>query len=171
MSLVGKRALITGAGRGIGAACAVRLAEAGVWCACADKDDPQETVAAITADDGKAVSIACDVSSEPSVNALFAGLKSQVGRIDILVHCAGIIHEKPLLETTAEEFDQVIDVNLPWYVSGRARDHAHDARAWGAHDLHGLGSELLGPRNFLALCRVEARRAGACSLVGQGVRT
>ena len=112
MSLIGKRALITGASRGIGAACALKLAQAGTWCACADLSDANETVARIEAEHGKAMGMICDVSDEASVMGLAADLKRKIGRIDLLVHCAGIIHEKALLETSAADFDRVININL-----------------------------------------------------------
>ena len=111
-SLVGKRALVTGAGRGIGEACAMALAEAGTWVACADIDTPEQTADAIGGSGQKAVAFQCDVADERSVVELFDGLKRQIGSLDVLVHCAGVMHERPLLETEAHEFARVIDVNL-----------------------------------------------------------
>jgi 3-oxoacyl-[acyl-carrier protein] reductase len=106
------RVLVTGAGRGIGAACARAFARAGAKVACADIDPPEHTVSTIADAGGKAAGHSCDVADEPAVLALFERLASDMGGLDGVVHCAGIIHERPLLETSVAEFDQVIAVNL-----------------------------------------------------------
>ncbi len=111
-SLVGKRALVTGSAGGIGNACALALAEAGTWVACADIDKPSHTVQSIHELGQKGSGLECNVADERSVLDLFGEVKRQVGSLDILVHCAGVMHEKPLLETETAEFEHVIDVNL-----------------------------------------------------------
>jgi len=112
--LQGKHALVTGAHRGIGAACAAVLAEAGARVACADIRMPDETVARIQASDPKRghFGVMVDVSDQASVDGLYEALRQNMGGLDILVHCAGVIHEKPLLETPTEDFDRVIGINL-----------------------------------------------------------
>ncbi|MDQ7247002.1 SDR family NAD(P)-dependent oxidoreductase [Dongia sedimenti] len=107
-ALAGKTALVTGAHRGIGAACALALAEQGAQLILADRLDCSETAAAIPG----ALAYDLDVADEGSVLALFDVAKRMAKRLDILVHCAGIIQEKPLLETSAADFDAVIAVNL-----------------------------------------------------------
>jgi 3-oxoacyl-[acyl-carrier protein] reductase len=106
--------LVTGAYRGIGAACALALAEAGARVACADIRKPDETLAALRPrGNGSAhAALVCDVSDERSVDALFEDLRRRFGGLDVLVHCAGVIHEAPLLETDTAAFDRVIGINL-----------------------------------------------------------
>jgi len=110
--LTGKRALVTGASRGIGAACARALAECGAWVACVDLRPVEDTVDAIENGIGRAAGYRCDVADEASVCDAISRVRHDAGRIDVVVHCAGIMHEKPLLQTSMEEFDKVMAVNL-----------------------------------------------------------
>ena len=110
--LLGKKALVTGANSGIGAACAKALAEEGVWVICADINEPLDTVLYIKKNGGNASSIVTDVSDESSVKKLFETIKNTISNINILVHCAGIIHEAPLLKTLCKDFDKVMSINL-----------------------------------------------------------
>lgn len=107
------RVLITGAYRGIGAACALAFARQGARVALVDIRLPQDTAAAAeVAGAAKVVSLTCDVSDAVSVAALGLAIDAAFGGLDVLVHCAGIIHEAPLLETPVADFDRVIGVNL-----------------------------------------------------------
>jgi len=107
------RVLITGAYRGIGAACALAFARQGARVALADIHLPHDTAAAAQAAGAAEVaSMACDVSDEQSVAALGQSIDNAFGGLDVLVHCAGIIHEAPLLQTPIADFDRVIGVNL-----------------------------------------------------------
>lgn len=107
------RVLITGAYRGIGAACALAYAGTGARLVLADIRDPAETAAAArAAGAGEVLALACDVSDETSVAVLGQSTDAAFGGLDILVHCAGIIHEAPLLQTPVADFDRVIAINL-----------------------------------------------------------
>lgn len=148
--LTGKRALVTGASRGIGAACAKALANSGAWVACLDIASVEATVSDIENGIGRAIALHCDVADEASVVATMTELRAQIGRIDILVHCAGIIHEKPLLETSAAEFDRVMAVNLRGaFLVGREAIRSmkgQDGRViMIASDLSYLGRETFSP--------------------------
>jgi 3-oxoacyl-[acyl-carrier protein] reductase len=112
LPLDGKRALVTGGSRGIGRACAKALASDGAHVTVVDVLDCRETVDAISAGGGKADQMACDVSDEASVVAVFEKYFTEPGRLDFLIHCAGIMHERPLLETPVSEFDHVVAINL-----------------------------------------------------------
>lgn len=107
------RVLVTGAYRGIGAACALAYARAGARVVLADIRKPEETArAARAAGAAEVLELACDVSDEQAVNGLGQAVKGAFGGLDVLVHCAGVIHEAPLLDTPVADFDRVIAINL-----------------------------------------------------------
>ena len=113
-SLEGKIALVTGASYGIGFAIASGFAKAGATIVF--NDIKQELVdkglAAYQEAGIKAHGYVCDVTNEEQVNALVAQIEKEVGSIDILVNNAGIIKRIPMIEMSAAEFRQVIDVDL-----------------------------------------------------------
>jgi len=108
--LDGKRALVVGAGSGIGRVSAEALAAFGAQVTCADLDPAaaERTAAAITSSGGTAGSVRVDVRDTATVTAAIA----DCGVVDILVSTPGINVRKPLLQITDEEFDRVIDTNL-----------------------------------------------------------
>jgi 3-oxoacyl-[acyl-carrier protein] reductase len=113
--LSGQRALVTGGASGIGRATASALAAAGAMVAIADNAELARTeavVAAIEQAGGRACAFRADVADETQVLALFAAAVPRLGGLDILVNCAGILFEKPLLETTLADFERLIAVNL-----------------------------------------------------------
>lgn len=110
--LSGKQALITGGSRGIGRACAEHLAAAGVHITVVDVLDCNETVEAIISAGGAAEWMTCDVTDESAVVSVFEKHFSASRQLDFLIHCAGIIHERPLLETPVSEFDRVMSINV-----------------------------------------------------------
>ncbi len=113
-SLEGKIALVTGASYGIGFAIAKGMAAAGATIVF--NDIKQELVdkglAAYKEAGIDAHGYVCDVTDEDAVNALVKKVEEEVGVIDILVNNAGIIKRIPMLEMSAKEFRQVIDVDL-----------------------------------------------------------
>jgi len=107
------RVLITGAYRGIGAATAQAFAATGARVALADIRKPAETAdAAARVGAAEVVALACDVSDECAVTAVGDAVRQKFGGLDVVVHCAGVIHEAPLLETAIADFDRVIAINL-----------------------------------------------------------
>ena len=120
-SLEGKIALVTGASYGIGFAIASGMAKAGATIVF--NDIKQELVdkglAAYKEAGINAHGYVCDVTNEAAVNELVEKITKEVGPIDILVNNAGIIKRIPMIEMTAEQFRQVIDVDLnaPFIVS------------------------------------------------------
>ena len=115
ISLKDRIAVVTGGSRGIGRAIAMTLAAAGATvvvnyqrnAAAAD-----ETVAAIIAADGAAISVQADVSVSADVERLFKTVIDQYGTVDILVNNAGITRDTLLLRMKEDDFDTVIDTNL-----------------------------------------------------------
>ena len=113
-SLEGKIALITGASYGIGYAIAKGLAAAGAKIVFNDikQEFVDKGLASYKADGIDATGYVCDVTDEAAVTELVARIEREVGEIDILVNNAGIIKRIPMHEMKAEEFRQVIDVDL-----------------------------------------------------------
>ena len=120
-SLEGKVALITGASYGIGFAIAKGMAKAGAKIVFNDlKQEFVDKGLANYKEAGiDAKGYVCDVTDEDAVNELVAKIEKEVGNIDILVNNAGIIKRIPMTEMKADEFRQVIDVDLnaPFIVS------------------------------------------------------
>jgi len=113
--LAGKVAIVTGASRGIGRAIALRFAGEGARVVVnyqARAADAAAVVDAIREAGSDALAVAADVSSRADVERLVAQSLDHFGRIDILSNNAGIMVAKGVLETTEEEWDRTIDVNL-----------------------------------------------------------
>ena len=120
-SLKGKVALVTGASYGIGFAIASGMAEAGATIVFNDirQELVDKGLAAYEAKGIKAYGYVCDVTDESAVQAMVRQIEDRIGTIDILVNNAGIIKRIPMCDMTAEQFRQVIDVDLnaPFIVS------------------------------------------------------
>ena len=120
-SLEGKVALVTGASYGIGFALATAFARAGAKIAFNDiKQELVDKGLAADKEEGiDAKGYVCDVTNEEQVNELVAKIEKELGSVDILVNNAGIIKRIPMVDMSAAEFRQVIDVDLnaPFIVS------------------------------------------------------
>lgn len=114
MGLSGKVALVTGAGRGIGRACALRLAAEGAKVVAAGRQAAPllQTVQQITARGGEGKAIPADVSSSDDVARLLGELEQSFGRLDIVVNNAGTHLVADVERTSEQDWDRVLDVNL-----------------------------------------------------------
>jgi NADP-dependent 3-hydroxy acid dehydrogenase YdfG len=109
-----KVSLITGAGRGIGRGIAVAMAKAGssVILVSRSLSELKETARVITKSGGTALPIKTDISDEVQVNIMIEKALDKFGKIDILINNAGQYLEKPILDTTIEDWETIMGANL-----------------------------------------------------------
>jgi 3-oxoacyl-[acyl-carrier protein] reductase len=115
LDLSGKIALVTGAGRGIGRATALKLGEAGAKVVVnynASEAPAQEVVEAITSAGGEAKAVKADVSQSSQVDEMVNAVVKDWGKIDILVNNAGITRDNLMMRMSQDEWDAVMDTNL-----------------------------------------------------------
>ena len=112
--LAGKTVVITGAGRGIGAVMAKRMAQEGANVVVTDVLDTKGTVEAISESGGSAIGISVDVTSDDNLAAMVETTEKAFGSLDILVNNASIfaaLQPKPFMQIDNDEFDKVMTVN------------------------------------------------------------
>jgi meso-butanediol dehydrogenase/(S,S)-butanediol dehydrogenase/diacetyl reductase len=142
----GRSAMVTGAARGIGRAIAERLAADGLAVSVADLPSAKDQVDAVVAGLGGsevALGLSVDVTDAASVEAAVAAHVSHFGGLDVMVANAGIAVTAPLLETTAEQWQQTMDVN----VKGALYCYQSAARQMIAQ---GRGGRLIGAASVAA---------------------
>jgi 3-oxoacyl-[acyl-carrier protein] reductase len=170
-ALEGRRALVTGGANGIGRAIARAFAAEGALVAVNDVAPMAEiegVVAQIQARGGRAFALRADVADEAAVLSMFERALARLGGLDVLVNNAGVLIEKPLLETTAADFDRLLGVNLRGAILvGREALRAMARRGEGR--VINIASELayLGRANCSAYC---ASKGGVLSLTRSWAR-
>jgi len=113
MSLSNRVAIVTGGGRGIGRAIALKLAEVGATVVVNDIGESAKDIAEeIKAVGGKSLAVLADVSSAEDVTRLVETTICTYGKVDILVNNAGITRDHLLLRMTDEDWDKVLEINL-----------------------------------------------------------
>ncbi|MFT3864682.1 MAG: SDR family NAD(P)-dependent oxidoreductase [Solirubrobacterales bacterium] len=113
-SFDGKVALVTGAASGVGRATAELLAARGAAVACLDRlgDDVEELAAAITASGGEALGVECDLRDPAAIEAALTRSLAWRPRLDVLAHVAGLGLRRRAEDTSPDDWERVIDVNL-----------------------------------------------------------
>jgi len=143
-NLTGRRALITGGGKGLGKVIATALAQAGADVAVSARSlaDVQAVAAEIAASTGcKTFAVAADVTKDADVRRMAEATEAALGPIDILVNNAGVNVRNPTADYAESDWDAVIDVNLKGtFLCARAIAPGMATRGWGR--IVNLGSTL-----------------------------
>ena len=171
-----KNALVTGGAQGIGFACAEAIAADGARVIVADinADGVNESAEKLG---GDAVSMVCDMSDEGQVSAMFENIAADVGPLSILVNNAGIAIPSDFLETSLDQFRQVIDVNL----IGSFLATQHAAKAMIAAGIKGSivnmssGNAQIAIPSVASYCAskggiMQLTKASALALAPNGIR-
>ena len=160
MRLNGKTAVVTGGGSGIGRGIALAYAREGADVVVADVNlaGAQSTAAEIERAGRKGIAIRTDVSDPGEVQELVDGTMAALGGIDVLVNVAGITMPLPILDTTPEQWDRILDVNLKGtYLCLRAA-----ARVMAGHG----GGAIINTTSVLGLHARRSRAAYCASKAG-----
>jgi len=150
MKLTNRIAVVTGAARGIGRACAERLLAEGAKVVIADIDAARlnETAAALGSPD-RVLPVVMDVSKKAQVEALVATAVEKFGRLDIMVNNAGIAMVQDFLAVTKDDYDKVLGVNLEgafWGTQAAARQMIAQGGGGVIINMSSINSGLANPR-------------------------
>jgi NAD(P)-dependent dehydrogenase (short-subunit alcohol dehydrogenase family) len=174
-----RTALVTGAGRGIGRACAMALAQAGaeVWLAARSRDEIERVAAAIRGAGGKAHAAVCDVSKTDQMRKVFEAIPV----LDVLVNNAGSNIPEPFVDVSEEHLDRLLELNvraafLAAQAAARKMLEAPDRKARGGAILH-MSSQMghVGAPNRSVYCLTKhalegLTKAMALELAPHGIR-
>jgi NAD(P)-dependent dehydrogenase (short-subunit alcohol dehydrogenase family) len=173
---IGKVVLVTGASRGIGRAIAQAFAEEGAWVAlCARSQENLETLAKQLNDgDGRAVSMACDVTVKNQVEEALQKLSRTWGKLDILVNNAGVSGQTPMDDSSDDLWHAILSTNLTgtYYVTKESLELMNS----GSGRIINISSVLgrFGVPGYAAYCTskhgvIGLTRALALELVSRGI--
>ena len=173
--LTGKNALVTGASRGIGRAIALELAKRGAFVVVnynGSEDAANETVAAIKAAGGDAVSVRCNVSDFTACQEMIESLIKEYKHMDILVNNAGITRDGLMMRMSEQQWDMVINVNLksafnfihactPVMMRQKAGSIINMASVVGVHGNAGQANYAASKAGMIALAKSIAQELGS----------
>lgn len=177
MSPPGRGAVVTGGGRGIGAAVARRLAamECRVLVAARTAEEVEAVADALRAEGADAAAVTCNVADETSVDRLAAAARERLGQVDILVNNAGTASSAPLGKVTLEEWNRMFAVNATGaFLCTRAFLSGMRERGWGRVVNVASVAGLTGARYIAAYTAakhalVGLTRAVAAEVAGSGI--
>jgi len=163
LQLTGRVAFVTGGTSGIGRALALGLAEAGadVVPSSRRREQVDATAAEIEARGRRTVRVASDVTDRPSLEAALAAVVKGLGRVDILVNCAGRTKRQPTLDLPEEDWNAIIETNL----TGTLRA----CQVFGRHMLergYGRIINIASLSSYVALLEVTAYVASKAAVAG-----
>lgn len=168
-----KVVVVTGAGRGIGAATAEMFAREGAKVALLARSSRELDEVAARIGSGRALALPCDVAVEADVEAAFTSLAQRWGRPHHLVNNAGVVGQGPIVSTTVATWDEVMAVNLRGaFLCSRAFLHGRDkslggtivnvtsiSGAVGSQKFPGFGAYATSKAGLMALTEVLAVEA------------
>ena len=178
----GRRALVTGAGSGIGRAIALRLGAEGAEVACLDIDEAtaRTTVGEIEGAGGTANAVAADVRHSDQVRAAVSDAIEAMGGLDLLVNAAGIVTMSGFDDVTEDEWDRVVDVNLKGYflVAKAAAGALAEAENPAMVNITTIEAEVVTSNSGSCQVHYNASKGGAwmltkalaAELAGRGIR-
>lgn len=150
MKLANRIAIVTGAARGIGRACAERLLAEGAKVVAADLDSARlDVTAAAIGSPETVLAVVTDVSKKDQVEALIAAAVGKFGRLDIMVNNAGIAMIQDFLAVTKADYDKVLGVNLEgafWGTQAAARQMIAQGGGGVIINMSSINSGLANPR-------------------------
>jgi NAD(P)-dependent dehydrogenase (short-subunit alcohol dehydrogenase family) len=134
-NLTGKVAVITGGAGGIGKAVALECATAGMDVVLADLDEPgmRDVATEITSLGRRALCVPTDVRSADAVQALLDRTLAEMGGCQLMVNNAGVFHAAALIDTSAAQYQRIIDINIGGVVNGSRIFGAHFVRQGEGH--------------------------------------
>ena len=176
MQLKGKTVWITGSGRGIGSAVAKVLAAKGARVVVSARTEDEITMVAgeINAEGDSALAVRCDVRDAKQIAALVEQTRELWGDIDVLINNAGIAHFKRIVDTSEEEWDQMMETNLrsaflcskavlPAMIERHAGHIINIVSVAGVQPYHKAGgycASKFGLYGFTEVLRLETRNCG-----------